>query len=113
MHNPFLLHPRQLRSHWKDLRKSIVDTPDDIHALDAVIKFWSNAPIGKQYLDHLSCQSWPDAWELTESKYFDYSSVSLGMFYTLLLADGRWPADRLALAMIKNEVDCFERIYAS
>jgi hypothetical protein len=62
------------------------------------------APISNRYLDYHDCSTWPDPWTLIDNKDFDDSSINLGMFYTLLLADGNnWPSTRIKLAMIRND----------
>ena len=46
---------------------------------------------------------WPDPWELITTKNLDYSAISLGIEYTLLLnGDGRWTADRIQLCLASD-----------
>lgn len=72
--------------------------------LDAVVRFWNMAPISNRYLDYHDCYTWPDPWTLVDTNDFDDSSTSLGMFYTLLLSDGNhWDANRIKLAMLRND----------
>jgi len=109
MHNPFLLHPQQLRQQWKDLRVSVSNIPTLLTQLQTVSAFWNQAPTGKPYLDYLAPQQWPDAWMLLENKMFDRNSLSLGMFYTLLLCDNKhFTPDRLQLAMIRQPSQYWE-----
>lgn len=109
MHNPFLLHPQQLRQLWKDLRKTLIISDDLDKQLQAVSDFWNQSPISKPYLDYLAPRSWPDAWTLLDTKLLDKNSLSLGMFYTLLLCEhGQFGLDRLLLAMMRQPSQAWE-----
>jgi len=103
MHNPFLLHSQQLRQRWKDLRSSFDGETDLIAQLQTVSDFWNQAPTSKPYLDYLDPSNWPDAWSLLDNKILDKNSLSLGMFYTLMLCGQRSidPA-RLRLSMVRQ-----------
>jgi hypothetical protein len=93
--------PATLMEHWRSLRRSLTNDLSDIVHMEMVTKFWSHAPLQKRGIDWDSPTSWPDPWTLLHNRDFDDSSISLGMFYTLLLSkDGRWSTDRLALKLI-------------
>jgi hypothetical protein len=111
MHNPFLLHPQQLRQYWKDMRKSF-NAADGIETqLKTVSDFWNKAPTSRPYLDCLDTGTWPDAWLLIESKLLDHNTLGLGMFYTLLLSESKqWTADRLKLVWLRNQTESWERL---
>jgi len=103
MQNPFLMHPTVLQTAWKDLRRSVVSATTLTEKLKIVSDFWKHAPTSKPYLDYLAPQTWPDAWTLLDSRLLDNNSISLGMFYTLLLCESReFNADRIRLAMIRQ-----------
>lgn len=104
MDNPFLHNSRLLLRAWKDIRQSLTaDITDDAH-IDIVRKWWSSAPLGKPYLDYLDPASWPDAWTLLDSRDFDPATISLGMFYTLLMAaDNRWTASDISLVVLRSQ----------
>ena len=103
MHNPFLLHPQQLRQCWKDLRTSPDGSTDLIKHLQAISDFWNQAPIIKPYLDYLDPGAWPDPWTLLDSKLLDKNSLSLGMFYTILLCnDANIKNIRVTLSMMRQ-----------
>jgi hypothetical protein len=111
MHNPFLLHPQQLRQIWKDIRKSLDPAAETVVQLKTVSDFWNRAPTSSPYLDCLDTSSWPDAWILIESKLFDHNTLALGMFYTLLLSDTKqFTADRLKLVWLRNNAESWERL---
>lgn len=101
MCNPFLNGPKQLNQHWRDLRSQLSHDKSDLEHLELVVKFWAKAPTVSQFLDWDRPSTWMDPWELMASGNFDESSISLGMEYTLLLADdSRWTADRLTLVFV-------------
>lgn len=76
-----------------------------------VIDWWKSAPYGKPYLDYLDPQKWPSPWLLLEHGIYDQSSVSLGIYYTMLMADDqRWNSDRLRLCMLRNTQLCHENL---
>ena len=102
MHNPFLLHPKELRQSWKDLRASLDGFTDLVKQLQLVSDFWNQAPIGKPYLNYLDPESWPDPWLLIDSKILDRNSLSLGMFYTIMLANNAVKNKNIKLAMIRQ-----------
>jgi hypothetical protein len=52
-----------------------------------IADFWNQAPTSKPYLDYLDPEAWPDPWMLLDSKMLDKNSLSLGMFYTILLCE--------------------------
>ena len=103
MHNPFLSHPQQLRQCWKDIRSSLDGSINLINQLQLIADFWNQAPISKPYLDYLDPESWPDPWTLLDSKQLDKNSLSLGMFYTILLSSNeRIKNIDISLAMMRQ-----------
>jgi hypothetical protein len=88
---------------WKKCRSSLTKDLSDVEHLQNLIDFWSNCPISARLLDWDQPETWPDAWTLVYNNNFDESAISLGMFYTLLLAnDNRWTAERLQLILTKD-----------
>lgn len=103
MNNPFLESPSVLRKEWKNLRAQLSADLSDQQHLDLVTKWWSRCPLSSQWLDYDHESTWPDPWELITTKNLDYSAISLGMEYTLLLAtDERWTADRVQLCLASD-----------
>jgi len=103
MHNPFLLHPQQLRQSWKDIRTACDGSMDLISQLQLVSDFWNKAPTSRPFLDYLDTSAWPDPWTLLDSRVLDSNSLSLGMFYTLLLSsDHRVDENNLRLCMMRQ-----------
>lgn len=69
---------------WKKLRediklKSINDQLADI------AKFCANIPFGSRTIDYYSPETWPTPWEILYHNSFCTNSISLLMFYTLML----------------------------
>jgi hypothetical protein len=102
MDNPFLLHPRDLRKRWRDLRRQLLPNKSDAWHLDAVLSFWNMAPTTRQSLNYHDPHTWPDPWTMIDSKEFDQNSIGLGCFYTLVLSDdARW-TDRVQLGLYRD-----------
>jgi hypothetical protein len=105
MINPFINGYRQLLSKWKELRDEIITSNSDIEALQKVVGFWSLAPLVNHVLDWDDPANWPTPWEMLHMGLFDESSVTIGMFYTLLFADqNRWDSSRLRLLLIRDNI---------
>jgi len=71
---------------WKNLRNDLVDKSLD-EQLKEIAGFFSKFPIGSRTLDYYSPQDWPTPWEILFHGSFCRSSISLLMFYTLILID--------------------------
>jgi hypothetical protein len=69
---------------WKNLRDEIKEFPLD-KKLEAVAKFCSTIPFGSRSLDYYSPDDWPTPWEILFYGSFCTSSISLLMFYTLVI----------------------------
>lgn len=111
MDNPFLAHPRQLQQIWKDLRRSVADMPLMHDKLTTVCDFWQRAPLSKPYIDYLLPNTWPDPWCILDTRLLDESTVSIGIFYTLLLSgDPALSADNLRLCLVRNHHEHWERL---
>lgn len=111
MNDAFLYGSKHLIKSWKTLRKQLTDELTDIEHLKLVVDFWSFAPISFISLNWDEPENWLDPWQLVNSQMFDESSISLAMFYTLLLSnDNRWNKDRLSLILIKDSKRHIQRI---
>lgn len=103
MLNTFLHGPKNLMNAWKSLRKQLTDDITELEQLMLITKFWSLAPLSTRSLDWDNPQLWPNAWQLIHSQEFDENSISLAMFYTLILSsDSHWTYDRLSLILVKD-----------
>jgi hypothetical protein len=69
---------------WKNLRESLVDKPLETQ-LAEVAKFCSTIPFGSRSLDYYSSEDWPTPWEILFYGSFCTSSISLLIYYTLVL----------------------------
>lgn len=88
---------------WKTLRSQLTGQLEDREYLQLVVDWWSRAPLQNYILDYDQQDTWPDPWSLLYHGDFDVNSVSLGMLYTLSLAqEPRWTADELTLMLIKD-----------
>jgi len=88
---------------WKTLRSQLTGQLTDEQYLQLVVDWWSRAPLQNHVLDYDHSDTWPDPWMLLYNGNFDASSVSLGMLYTLNLAENsRWNSDQLCLMLLKD-----------
>jgi hypothetical protein len=71
---------------WKNLRADLSKT-DPEHQLSEIAKFYAAAPFGARSLDYYSPEDWPTPWEILFHGSFCVSSISLLIFYTILLID--------------------------
>ena len=69
---------------WKNLRKDILGV-DLQQQLSDIAKFYAAMPFGARSLDYYSPQDWPTPWEILFHGTFCKSSISLLIFYTILM----------------------------
>lgn len=84
---------------WRDFRDNISTLPKDQAILNTA-KYWSTAPIASQYLSMDLIRDWPDPWTLIHDNYYDDISITLGMVYTLALANDQF--DDFEIQMLVN-----------
>jgi hypothetical protein len=100
MNNPFIGGSNRPDYHWRELRSNLTADLTDAQHLQAVVQFWSMAPLIRPFLDWDNPDKWPDPWELLSEANYDPSAVALGMEYTLLLSeDKRWSPSRMHLSL--------------
>lgn len=69
---------------WKKLRNDISDL-SLYDQMSAIVFFCSSMPFGARTLDYYNPMGWPTPWEILFYGSFCTSSVSLLIFYTLIL----------------------------
>lgn len=69
---------------WKKLREDIKDFSIDLQ-LEHIAEFCSTMPFSSRTLDYYSSENWPTPWEILFHGSFCTSSISLLIFYTLIL----------------------------
>lgn len=95
--NPFVLSFEERTKAWKDLRKSLPEMTDN-KKLEAVARFWSNAPLVSDAYDLEDCETWPTPWEFIKNNEWCRSSVAISMENTLRLSG--FDSERLKLKLI-------------
>ena len=95
--NPFVLSFEERTKAWKDLRKSLLEMTDN-KKLEAVARFWSNAPLVSVAYDLEDCETWPTPWEFIKNNEWCRSSVAISMENTLRLSG--FDSERLKLKLI-------------
>lgn len=69
---------------WRALRTDIASLPA-AEQIARIAKFCSALPVGRRTVDYYSPDNWPTPWEIMFYGEFCRSSISLIIFYTLLL----------------------------
>jgi len=81
--------PNNERLHlWKSLRSEIYDLSLN-EQLSKISKFCATMPMGRRTVDYYSPTDWPTPWEILFYGEFCKSSISLLMFYTIVLLDNK------------------------
>jgi hypothetical protein len=111
MHISEFVNGISLMQAWKKCRSNLTADRSDQQHLQSVIEFWTKCPLSTRILDWDRPETWLDPWSFIHNNKFDESAISLGMFYTLLLAqDKRWTAERLQLILAKDDARQFQGI---
>lgn len=77
--------PNEERLHlWKVLREDIKDLPVK-EQLEHLATFCRTIPFGSRTIDYYSPLEWPNPWEILFHGLFCTSSISVLMYYTLVL----------------------------
>lgn len=88
---------------WKNLRDEIKDSPIDTQ-LARIAEFCSQMPIGSRTIDYYSPKDWPTPWEILFHGSFCTSSISLLIFYTLILLP---TTVDIELILVEDDQDVF------
>jgi len=87
---------------WKNLREDIVSLPIDEQLIE-IAKFCATIPNGARSVDYYNPTDWPTPWEIFFHGAFCRSSISLIIFYTLMLLNTK---ENVELWIVKdNERD--------
>ena len=81
--------PEERLLSWREFREHISKLSKEEAILETA-RLWSLAPISNQYLAADLIEDWPDPWQLIHYNQYDDISITLGMIYTLTLADDRF-----------------------
>lgn len=83
---------------WKKLREDIGELSLEVR-LTEIAKFCSSIPYERRTIDYYSPQDWPTPWEILFHGTFCTSSISLLMFYTIVLLD---PQESIELFLVED-----------
>jgi hypothetical protein len=97
--NPFLLPPKPRLSEWKKLRDSLKDLVE-IDQLNAVAKYWAQAPLLNIAYDPERLDLYPSPWEMMNANKWCRNSIAVGMDFTLRLSG--WETARLIVKMMRD-----------
>lgn len=86
---------------WQQLRQSVADSPKP-QCLDAVNRWWFDAPWSSYHLHWDDRDRWPDPWQLLQDNIFCSVARGLGMLYTLSMLERDDIAD---VEMIDSDLD--------
>lgn len=91
--------PNDERLHlWKKLRDDVRLLPLT-EQMAEIARFCSKMPFGSRTLDYYSPEDWPTPWEILFHGSFCTSSISLLMFYTLILQN---PSPDVELHLVED-----------
>jgi hypothetical protein len=88
---------------WKNLREDIKDKKLN-EILESVARFCSTIPFGSRSVDYYSPADWPTPWEILFYGSFCTSSISLLIYYTLILLPTT--AD-IELLLVEDDTDVY------
>lgn len=83
---------------WKQFRNEIKDLSLNSR-LEKIAEFCSTIPDGRRTMDYYSPADWPTPWEIIFRGEFCKSSISLIIFYTLALSNGK---EQIELWVVKD-----------
>lgn len=109
MHNPFMGDTKQRLASWKHTREQLTHAPDVDQKIDLALAWWKHAPLQNRVLDWDAHHTWPAPWDLIHNNEYCSSAHSLGIAYTLLLADPVTFAD-LKLVLIWDRSLAIQKI---
>lgn len=109
MQNPFMMDAKHRMAIWKQLREQIAQTPDVDEKIHITLTWWRNSPLQNRVLDWDNSETWPAPWDLLYQNEYCTSAHSLGIAYTLLLADAHTFSD-LKLMLIWDKLECIQKI---
>lgn len=87
MHNPFIGDAKHRLASWKHIRDQILQAHDVDQKIHIALTWWQQAPLQNRVLDWDAAHTWPAPWDLIYHNEYCSSAHSLGIAYTLLLAD--------------------------
>lgn len=76
--------PEERLSLWRSFRESIKDSPQEMK-LQKVATFFARTPIGARSLDYYTPSTWPIPWEILYHGSYCTNSISLLIYYSLVL----------------------------
>lgn len=85
--NPFLADYKTRLQYWRELRGQIHAAPDLDAKIDTCLEFWKQAPEEHVRINWDDSATWPGAWDLLHDNAYCASCQSMGIAYTLMLAD--------------------------
>jgi hypothetical protein len=84
---------------WKKLREDSKELSTE-EQLDNIAKFCSKMPFGSRTIDYYSPGEWPTPWDILYNGDFCTSSISVLMYYTLMLLPG---VKKLELWLVEDD----------
>lgn len=88
---------------WKEFRKDLTGT--DYEQLKKIAEFWGDMPFGSRCIDFYTPRTWPTPWEILHSGQFCRNTISLLIYYTLIL--NTTFSNRVSMHLIKDPDDIF------
>ena len=109
MHNQFIMDAKYRLASWKQTRDQIQQAPGVDDKIDIALAWWKHAPLQNRVLDWDAHTTWPAPWDLIHQNEYCTSAHSLGIAYTLMLADPGTFAD-LQLVLAWDRTQAIQKI---
>lgn len=81
-------HSEERLTLWKNLRNALKELPL-VEQLGVISKFFSQIPTGARTIDYYNPINWPSPWEIFYHGEFCRSSISLAIFHTFAMLNGK------------------------
>ena len=85
---------------WREWRNTLSDLSLN-DCLQEIAITWAKAPIVNHYLTPDNIEEWPNPWNLINDNIYCDLSITLGMFYTLILSDNKNLPDNVKIEIYK------------
>lgn len=96
-------NPEERIAWWKELRDRL-NGQEEAEMLNSIAHFFASVPVGTRYIDYYTPASWPTPWEILYDKLFCANTVSLLIYYTLILQLGE---ERVDILLVEDDTDRF------
>lgn len=100
-------YPQDLISNWRVFRKELEGLElSELDTLKKVSEYWALVPRGPRSLDYYTPDTWPTPWEIIHHNLVCNNTVSLLIYYTLVLLPD-FNTDTIQIVRINDGQDVY------